>query len=250
MVSSLLPFPGSGAAPALPRWRNLQGRNSPGCPSASPCGPHLPRRCHLPWPHHGGAFNKLKGRRGPLLPGSELTCILRQCPPHSQLLFPAAGMHQPYPKDEGAKTYGLCKISAAPPTARWAGTELWARGAGCSLGCTGTAPWSLFHSGPSSDQRSWRSPPREGPRRPLQEMGRDMESSRSCAWLSGHLTPGQLLPARRRLGTHSLITPLLPHPVPWGLWVLERGSVQWLLERRPLLGWKEAAVSTAILAQP
>lgn len=77
-----------------------------------------------------------------------------------------------------------------------------------------------------------------------------MESSRSPAWLSEQLTPGQLLPARRRLVTHSLIIPFLPHPIPWGLLVLERGSVQWLLERWPLLGWKEAAVSTAILAQP
>lgn len=34
-----------------------------------------------------------------------------------------------------------------------------------------------------------------------------MESLRSPAWLSRQLTLGQLLPARQRLGTHSLVTP-------------------------------------------
>lgn len=66
LVSSLLPFPGSGAAPALPRWRSLQGRNCLGCPSGQHPLSTPTQKMPAPVAPSQGSFQQVQGTMMPL----------------------------------------------------------------------------------------------------------------------------------------------------------------------------------------
>jgi len=97
LVSSLLPFPGSGAAPALPTWRTRRGRNCLGCPSSQPLHPTPAQKMPTPMAPSQRTFQQVKWAMMSSSTWLGANLHPETMPPsfHSQLLLPAAGMHQP-----------------------------------------------------------------------------------------------------------------------------------------------------------